>query len=127
MVDPRWPGKVRIAVQIALNYEGRAELNILHGDASSESRLSDTGLPAVEGQRSTLLESSFEYGSRRGVWRLLRILRARQIKISIFGVAMALERNPEVVRAMVSDGCRSVAAADRRCDVRRLIQPLRRA
>jgi hypothetical protein len=62
-------------VQIALNYEAGAELNILHGDASSESMLTDTGLPAVAGQRSMLSESSFEYGSRRGLWRLLRILR----------------------------------------------------
>jgi putative urate catabolism protein len=104
MIDPHWPGDARVAVQIALNYEGGAELNILHGDAGSESMLTDTGLPAVAGQRSMLSESSFEYGSRRGVWRLLRILRERGIKISVFGVAMALERNPEAVHAMVGDG-----------------------
>ena len=69
-----------------------------------KSMLTDTGLPAVAGQRSMLSESSFEYGSRRGVWRLLRILRERGIKISVFGVAMALERNPEAVHAMVGDG-----------------------
>jgi hypothetical protein len=102
MVDPRWPGHARIAVQIALNYEGGAELNVLHGDASSEALLTDTGFPAVAGQRSMLTESSFEFGSRRGVWRLLRS--TYQIKMSIFGVAMALERNPQVVRAMVDDG-----------------------
>ena len=104
LVDPHWPGGARIAVQIALNYEGGGELCILHGDASSESMLTDTGFPSVAGQRSMLPESSFEYGSRRGVWRLLRILRERGIKISVFGVAMALERNPGVVQAIVDDG-----------------------
>jgi allantoinase len=94
MIDPHWPGNARIAVQIALNYEGGAGLNVLHGDAGSASMLTDTGFPAVAGQRSMLPESSFEYGSRRGVWRILRVLRERQIKIRVFGVAMALERNP---------------------------------
>src|SRR5919108_5670923 len=69
--DPGWPGGARLALQIALNYEAGSELSILHGDATSEGMLTDTGFPAVRGMRSVLVESSFEYGSRRGVWRLL--------------------------------------------------------
>lgn len=102
--DPKWPGGARIAVQIALNYEGGAERSVLHGDPTSEDMLTDIGFPAVAGQRSMLVESSFEYGSRRGIWRLLRMLRERELRISVFGVAMALERNPELARAVCEDG-----------------------
>ena len=68
--DPEWPGQARLALQISLNYECGGELNVLHGDAGSEGMLTDIGFPAVKGMRSPLVESSFEYGSRRGVWRL---------------------------------------------------------
>ena len=127
MVDPSWPGNARIAVQIALNYEGGAELSILHGDAGSESMLTDTGFPAVAGQRSMLAESSFEYGSRRGVWRLLRILRERHIKISVFGVAMALERNPEAARVMIDDDHEIVSHGWRWIDYQRVPEEIERA
>src|SRR5262249_42815230 len=72
--DPKWPGQARLALQISLNYECGGELNVLHGDAGSESMLTDIGFPAVKGARSRLVESSFEYGSRRGGWRLVRPL-----------------------------------------------------
>jgi peptidoglycan/xylan/chitin deacetylase (PgdA/CDA1 family) len=101
---PRWPGNARVAISIALNYEGGGERSILDGDATSESILTDIGFPEVTGARSMLVESSFEYGSRRGVWRLLRILRERDVRISLFGVANALARNPEVAQAAVADG-----------------------
>ena len=68
MPDPKWPGGARIAINFALNYEAGGELNVLHGDATSESLMTDFGLPPVEGARSMLTESAFEYGSRRGVW-----------------------------------------------------------
>ena len=67
--DPKWPGQARLALQISLNYEAGGELNVLHGDRVSEAMLTDIGFPAVKGARSPLVESSFEYGSRRGVWR----------------------------------------------------------
>jgi allantoinase len=104
VVHPRWPGDARIALQIALNYEAGGELSVLHGDGFSESLLTDIGWPAVPGARSMLVESVFEYGSRRGVWRLLELFRQRRLAVSVFAVGMALQRNPEVARAMVEDG-----------------------
>ena len=65
--DPKWPGGARLALQIALNYEAGGELNVLHGDSTSEAMLTDTGFPEVAGVRSLLTESSFEYGCRRGI------------------------------------------------------------
>jgi allantoinase len=101
---PHWPGNARVAVAIALNYEGGGERSILDGDATSESMLTDIGFPEVTGARSMLAESSFEYGSRRGVWRVLDLLRERRIRTSFFGVATALARNPEVAQAAIADG-----------------------
>jgi putative urate catabolism protein len=102
--DPKWPGQARLALQISLNYEGGGELNVLHGDSGSESMLTDIGFPAVKGARSMLVESSFEYGSRRGVWRLLRLFEERKIAVGILAVATALARNREVAAAMVEAG-----------------------
>lgn len=102
--DPKWPGGARVALQIALNYECGGELNLLHGDDGSEGILTDIGFPAVAGARSMLVESAFEYGSRRGVWRVLRLFRERGIKVSVLGVVMGLMRNREVAQAMVDDG-----------------------
>lgn len=102
--DPKWPGGARLALQFALNYEAGGELNVLHGDDRSEDFMTDIGEPTVIGGRSQLSESAFEYGSRRGVWRVLRLFEERQIPISVFGVVMALERNPEVATAMVEAG-----------------------
>src|SRR6201988_5421963 len=102
--DPKWPGRARLALQISLNYEAGGELNMLHGDRVSEAMLTDIGFPAVKGARSPLVESSFEYGSRRGVWRLLRLFEERKIVVGILAVATALARNREVATAMVEDG-----------------------
>src|SRR5438105_10508912 len=102
--DPKWPGQARLALQISLNYEAGGELNLLHGDRVSEAMLTDIGFPAVKGARSPLVESSFEYGSRRGVWRLLRLFEERRIKVGILAVASALARNREVAAAMVEAG-----------------------
>ncbi len=103
-IDPKWPGGARLALQIALNYECGGELCVLHGDDRSEGLLTDAGLVSVPGARSMLAESAFEYGSRRGVWRLLRMFEERNIKISVFTVVMGLMRNPEAARAMVEGG-----------------------
>ncbi len=99
-----WPGGARIAVNICLNIEAGGERSILHGDTGSEGMLTDIGFPAVEGARSMLAESAFEYGPRRGAWRLLRLFRERGIKVSILGVAAALARTPELAAAFVEDG-----------------------
>lgn len=103
--DPQWPDGARLALQIVLNYEEGAENSVLHGDAASETFLSEIiGAEAYAGVRHKSMESLYEYGSRAGLWRLLRIFRERDIRVTVFGVAMALQRNPEAVRAMLEDG-----------------------
>jgi allantoinase len=102
--QPRWPGEARIAINFNLNYEGGGEGAVADGDDASESMLTDIGVPAYPGLRSPLAESVFEYGSRVGVWRLLRIFERFDIKVSFLGVVRALERNPRLVRRVVELG-----------------------
>ena len=102
--DPKWPGDANLCLTIAVNYESGAENSVLHGDAHSENVLTDTGFPAYENARNLIVESAFEYGSRRGIWRLLRVLQERGIAASVWAVVQALERNPEAARAMVDGG-----------------------
>jgi putative urate catabolism protein len=100
-----WPGGARIAVQLVLNYEEGAERSVLHGDASSETFLSDMLNPApVFGARHMSMEQIYEYGSRAGVWRLLRLFARHRVPVTVFGVAMALERNPAAVEAFLEAG-----------------------
>lgn len=99
---PQWPNKARIAVQFVINYEEGAENCVLHGDDASERFLSEiVGADAIQGMRHANMESIYEYGSRAGFWRLHRMFTERQIPVTVFGVAMALERNPEAVEAML--------------------------
>lgn len=107
--DPQWPGGARLAVQIAVNYEIGAESSVLHGDSRSETALTDGPFSAVEGERHWLAESAFEYGSRRGIWRLFDLLTERDMRVCLFGVGMALERNPAVARAFAEAGHEVVA------------------
>ncbi|AQU84086.1 MAG: allantoinase PuuE [Halomonas sp.] len=94
-----WPGKAKIAVQFVLNYEEGGENSVLHGDAGSEQFLSEIlGAPAFP-NRHLSMESIYEYGSRSGVWRILREFERRGLPLTIFGVAMALERHPDVAHA----------------------------
>ena len=100
-----WPGGARIAVQFVINYEEGGENCVLHGDAASEAFLSEiVGAAAIEGQRHMNMESIYEYGSRAGFWRLHRMFSERNLPATVFGVAMALQRNPEAVAAMQSAG-----------------------
>jgi len=100
--DPHWPGGARIAVQFVLNYEEGGENSVLHGDAGSEAFLSDmVGAQSHKGARAMAMESLYEYGSRAGFWRLRRLFDERQVPLTVFGVAMALERNPAAVEAML--------------------------
>jgi putative urate catabolism protein len=102
---PQWPGNARIAVQIVLNYEEGGENCILHGDAASEAFLSEiVGAQPLPGVRHMNMESIYEYGSRAGVWRLLREFERRRIAITVFAVGMAVERHPDVARAFVELG-----------------------
>ncbi len=100
-----WPGNARIALQFVLNYEEGGENCILHGDDASEAFLSEiVGAQPLAGVRHMNMESTYEYGARVGVWRLLRLFERKEIPLTVFAVAMAAERNPEVIRAMVSAG-----------------------
>ncbi|MCW5666813.1 MAG: allantoinase PuuE [Piscinibacter sp.] len=100
----RWPGNARIAVQFVLNYEEGGENSVLHGDAGSEQFLSEMFNPASYPDRHLSMESIYEYGSRVGVWRLLREFEQRGLPLTVFGVSMALERHPELTRAFVELG-----------------------
>jgi peptidoglycan/xylan/chitin deacetylase (PgdA/CDA1 family) len=102
--DPQWPGRARIAVNINLNFEGGGERSLMDGDGVSEGALNDIGFPSLVGLRSPMVESVFEYGSRVGGWRLLRLFRSLGIRICLLAVAKAAERNPELTRAFVEDG-----------------------
>ena len=97
----RWPGQARIAVQFVLNYEEGGENSVLHGDAGSEQFLSEMFNPPAFPDRHLSMEGIYEYGSRVGVWRLLREFEKRGLPLTIFGVSMALERHPELTRAFV--------------------------
>ncbi|WOH83829.1 allantoinase PuuE [Bradyrhizobium sp. BEA-2-5] len=102
---PQWPDNARIVVQFVVNFEEGGENNILHGDPASEAFLSDVlGAQPWPGQRHANIESMFEYGSRAGFWRLWRMFAERKLPATVFGVAMALRRNPDVVVAMQEAG-----------------------
>jgi peptidoglycan/xylan/chitin deacetylase (PgdA/CDA1 family) len=100
----RWPGEARIALQFVLNFEEGGENCVLHGDAGSEQFLSELFNPPSFPARHQSMESIYEYGSRAGVWRVLREFERRGLPLTIFGVAMALERDPEATRAFVELG-----------------------
>ena len=99
-----WPNNARIAVQIVLNYEEGAENCVLNGDKNSEIFLSEIiGAQPIKG-RHINMESLYEYGSRAGFWRLHKLFQEKKIPITIFGVGMALEKNPEICKAIKKAG-----------------------
>ncbi|MFT9063334.1 MAG: allantoinase PuuE [Acetobacter persici] len=99
--DPQWPGGARIAVQFVINYEEGAENCVLHGDKGSEAFLSEmVGTRSIPNARSMQMESLYEYGSRSGFWRLHRLFQSAGMRPTVFGVALAMARNPEAVAAM---------------------------
>jgi len=103
--DPKWPRGARLALQIVLNYEEGGESCVLHGDEASEAFLSEiVGAAPLYGVRHMNMESIYEYGSRAGFWRLMRLFASRDVPVTIFAVGMALARNPEAAAAMVEAG-----------------------
>ncbi len=96
-----WPGGARLAVQFVLNYEEGGEASVLHGDPGSERFLSEIIGAESYPARHMSMESIYEYGSRAGVWRLLREFEARGLPLTIFAVAMALQRNPQLAAELV--------------------------
>ena len=100
----QWPGQARIAVQFVLNYEEGGENSVLHGDAASEQFLSEMFNPSAYADRHLSMESLYEYGSRAGVWRILREFEKRQLPLTVFAVGMALQRAPDVAQAFIELG-----------------------
>ena len=100
----QWPGQARVAVQFVLNYEEGGENATLHGDAGSEQFLSEMFNPPSFPERHMSMEGIYEYGSRAGVWRILREFEKRGLPLTVFGVSMALERHPELTAAFVELG-----------------------
>ena len=93
---PRWPGNARIALSFVLNYEEGGERNILHGDKESEAFLSEmVSAQPLQGARNMSMESLYEYGSRAGVWRLLKLFEDTGVPLTVFAVAMAAQRHPD--------------------------------
>lgn len=122
-----WPGGARVALQFVINYEEGGENCILHGDAASEAFLSEiVGASAYPGQRHMNMESIYEYGSRAGFWRLHRLFTERSLPVTVFGVAMALQRNPPVVAAMKAAGWEMASHGYRWIDYQAVPEPVER-
>ncbi len=102
--DPQWPGGAKIAVQFVLNYEEGSENNVLENDRASETFLSEMIGAQAFPNRHMSMESLYEYGSRAGVWRILRTFGRRQLPLTIFAVAQAMARNPDAAAAFVERG-----------------------
>jgi peptidoglycan/xylan/chitin deacetylase (PgdA/CDA1 family) len=110
--EVRWPGDANIAVQFVLNYEEGGESCILDGDPASECLLSEiVGAQPWAGQRNLNMESIYEYGARAGFWRLWRMFTSRGVTLTVYGVTLAMARNPEAVAAMKEAAGRSPATA----------------
>lgn len=101
---PRWPEDARIALQFVLNYEEGGERCLLHGDTEAESFLSEINTPPFAAARHMSMESIYEYGARAGVWRILDLFRSRQIPLTVFAVAMAMQRHPAPIERALADG-----------------------
>jgi allantoinase len=124
--DPSWPGGASIAVNFNLNVEGGGEASLFNGDPVSEGMLNDIGVSAYEGKRVPLVESVFEFGSRRGVWRVLDVFRDFSVTVSVLGVARALEQNPDLARAFVARGHEIVSHGYRWIDYVRVPEAVER-
>jgi putative urate catabolism protein len=101
--DPHWPNGARLALNFVLNYEEGSEASFADGDGYSEATLTESGAQGVQG-RDLAAESMYEYGSRIGFWRILRLFQARHLPLTIFGCALALERHPPAAQAISQAG-----------------------
>ncbi len=94
-----WPNQARIALQFVLNYEEGGENSVLHGDTVCEQFLSEMFNASAFPARHQSMETIYEYGSRAGVWRILREFEQRKLPLTVFGVSMALQRHPDLTAA----------------------------
>jgi allantoinase len=126
--DPRWPNDACIAVSLVLNYEEGGEACVLHGDAHSESVLTDLGaVDALPGARHLNVESNFEYGSRVGFWEIMRLLKNMGAPVTVYAVGMALERNPEVAAEIARSGFEVACHGERWIDYQFVPEEVERA
>jgi allantoinase len=124
---PRWPNDAKIAVSVVLNYEEGGESCVLHGDAHSETVLTDVGAEALQNARNLNVESNFEYGSRVGFWEIMRVLKRYDVDATIYAVGMALERNPEAAAEIVRSGFEVAGHGQRWIDYQFVPEELERA
>ena len=123
----RWPGSARVALQFVLNYEEGGENSVLHGDKASEAFLSEiVGARPLEGVRHMSMESIYEYGSRVGVWRILELFSRYEMPFTVYGVAMAMERNPAAVEALLKAGNEIASHGWRWIDYQDVPEPVER-
>jgi putative urate catabolism protein len=123
-----WPGGARIALSFVLNYEEGAENSVLHGDAASEFFLSEMlNAEPIPGMRHVSMESVYDYGARAGFWRLRKIFDDRKLPLTIFGVAMAMQRNPAAVEAMLQSGWEIASHGFRWINYQHIPEPVERA
>jgi allantoinase len=136
---PRWPGEARLALNFVLNYEEGSEYSVSDGDGQTDAQLTEIGAsPVPKGDRDLAAESMFEYGSRVGFWRIMRLFAERRLPMTIFGCALALERNPlasEAIRKAGHDCCchgwrwiehYRLSEAEERDHIRRAVESLSR-
>ena len=99
--DPKWPDQARLAINFVINYEEGSEYSVLDGDSFNDTALTELGSyePGIEG-RDLAAESMFEYGTRAGFWRVLRLFQERNLPLTVFGCALALERHPAAAHAI---------------------------
>jgi len=122
-----WPGGARIALSFVLNYEEGGENSVLHGDAASEFFLSEMlNAEPIPGMRHVSMESVYDYGARAGFWRLRKLFDERQLKLTIFGVAMAMQRNPAAVAAMLDSGWEIASHGYRWINYQHIPEPIER-
>src|SRR5882762_9277064 len=125
--DAGWPQGARVAVSFVLNYEEGGEYCILHGDAHSESVLTDVGADPLPNARNLNVESNFEYGARVGFWEIMRILREHRVDATIYAVGMGLERNPEAAAEIMESGFEVACHGQRWIDYQSVAEEVERA
>jgi allantoinase len=126
--EPRWPDEAHIAVSLVLNYEEGGEACVLHGDAHSESVLTDLGaVEALPGARNLNVESNFEYGSRVGFWEIMRLLNSVHAPATVYAVGMALQRNPSVAAEIAQTGFEVACHGERWIDYQLVPEDVERA
>ena len=124
---PHWPNDAKVAISLVLNYEEGGESCVLHGDACSESVLTDVGAEPLRNARNLNVESNFEYGSRVGFWEITRLLREYGVDATVYAVGMALERNPEAAAEIVRSGFEVACHGQRWIDYQFVPEEMERA